>query len=141
MLSSSMKFAPGGEPPQIYLHEVLFFVDQSLPGIYDPSVADTLESSQQVSGFGTFEHPVTEKDEAPSKKGLYEADDEDEDEDVEEELTEFISRKELRNKLPSHGKYLETQFLEDEDVEEELTEFISIKLEIWGGRSAKASGS
>ncbi|XP_071792755.1 RNA-binding region-containing protein 3-like [Asterias amurensis] len=75
--------------------------DQSLPGIYDPSVADTSESSQQVSGFGTFEHPVTEKDEAPSKKGLYEADDEDEDEDVEEELTEFISRKELRNKLPS----------------------------------------
>ncbi|XP_022091785.1 RNA-binding protein 40-like [Acanthaster planci] len=58
------------------------------------------ESSIKVSGFGTFEPPAVENEVAPPMKGL-EEEEEDEDED-EGKVTEFISRRELRNRLPEH---------------------------------------
>ncbi|XP_038065262.1 RNA-binding region-containing protein 3-like [Patiria miniata] len=60
-------------------------------------------SSSLVSGFGTFEHPTTEKEANPAKReGLEEDETEEGEEEDDGKVTEFISRRELRNRLPDH---------------------------------------
>ena len=102
----------------------------------DRSAVESADPSQQVSGFGTFEHPVTEKDTNPMKKGLFGAEEEvDEEEDVEEEVTEevteFISKRELRNRLPSHGMYLGNKSLLHGNVRAEREVSISISIQVY----------